>query len=750
MRSQQWWDHKVPPVIAVAALALGARPGPARAADLGALALLVCSVLGVAAFGHLVNDWADVEADARGDKANQLTGRPWSQRLVLVGTTLAVGLAPWFWLPSRPRALGALGTEVALLVVYSVPPVRLKARGWAGAACDAAYAYGLPFLIAALAFGPGGVTGHDGRFLVVLGALGLLVGLRGILSHQLDDIEADRAAGTGTVARRFGVERTERLLADAFLPIELAAWAAVVALAGVAWLPWLVLAYVIYRTFQVTFLWTESLTIASLRQPRRRVEAVGFDFANDFLERWLPLAALVALAVRSPWWWVAVGGHLVLFRTALRTFLAWDLWAMPDALERVAFAHRARRDIQEMARRRAVAVAAGPAPLEDPTARRWVFVVCGPGSHIHTLATAVRHLRPVTAAEIYVVTDPARNAVPIDAPGVDRVVEVATPPELDDHQASIWLKTSIHRHLPAGEWCYLDSDIIAVAPGVEELFDHRRGPVAFASDSTIRENSVDRFSPWAMTCDCLGYDDQHSCGHLREQLRARFDVAVPGDWLHWNGGVFAFGPEAAPVLDLWHERAVASFAWPEWKTRDQGALIATAWTLGLADLPRLPPAFNFIADLGNSDLCLDPERGWALHPAGPWSDARFLHLYTSPLEDPGWDLGRDVEAVVLRASRVRRYRFERSQVRSRVMALARVRMMRLRRLPRRLTPARLQRALLVRLGRDGDGADDVVSGPQIDLDRPGRDDHRPAPDRSLMPEADGSADAFADHSRRGA
>ncbi|MCX6525948.1 MAG: hypothetical protein NTX58_14495, partial [Actinobacteria bacterium] len=308
---------------------------------------------------------------------------------------------------------------------------------------------------------------------------------------------------------------------------------------------------------------------------------------------------------------------------------------------------------------------AGPALVtaEIQNRCRWVFVVCGPEMHTETLRTAVRHLGPLTSLEIWVVTDSTRNVRPIDPEGIHQVVDVTTPEHFDDHQASIWLKTGIHRHLPVGEWCYLDTDIIAVRPGVEEIFEHRKGPVAFASDLTISVNQVDRFSPWAMNCECTGHGDTHSCSHLREQISERFGIEVPGDWVHWNGGVFLFGPDSAEFLDMWNARAIASFEWPEWRTRDQGALIATAWTLSQQDCPRLPAEFNFIADLGNGDLCLDPQLGWALHPAGPWHQARLMHLYTSRLEDPGWELGRDVEAPVIRQTLVRTNRWRRFELR---------------------------------------------------------------------------------------
>lgn len=716
VRSEQWWDHKVPVLIGVGAVAVGARPGPAPAGALRDLLLLTISAVGVAAFGHLVNDWCDLDADAAAGKPNRLAPLPAGRRAAIVALAAAVGGVPWAFLHAPRLAIGLLAVESLLLVAYSAPPVRLKARGVLGVLADAAYAYVVPLLLVCVTLGPRGLP-RGGALVGVLAAWSAVHGLRGIAWHQIDDADADRVAGTRTLVGRMGTRRVEAILAWALLPVEVVLLAVEVVLVDRWWLVAVAGAFLFWRTFQLLFLWAEPLSPSALRDPRRRVEVVGFEYVNVFVEQWVPLTALVALAVASPWWWVAVAVLLVAFRNAARTFLAWDLWVLPDGLSRLAHARRASRNIVKVAKARTAECAAGPAPLADPAAQRFVFVVCGPLLHLDTLDTAVRHLRPLTDAEVWVLTDPARNARPIDRTGLDGVVEVATPPELDDHQASIWLKTSVHRHVPPGEWCYLDTDVIAVGPGVEEVFAHRTGPVAFASDLTIRENSVDRFSPWAMTCSCLGYDDEHSCGHLREQLQVRFRLEVPPTWLHWNGGVFAFGPDSAAFLDTWHERAVASFGWPEWKTRDQGALIATVWTFGLQDQDRLPPTFNFIADLGNHDLCLDPDRGWSHHPSGPWYRPRFLHLYTSALEDPRWDLGRDVEAVVLRRSGVRIFRYRRSAAywaARGAMSDARSRMTdrrwaiqtrfeiwgyRLRRLPRRLAPARLRAAIGRRMAR---------------------------------------------------
>ena len=669
VRSGQWWDHKIPPLIAAAVLAVLPATDPNGLQLFVDLILFLITAVGVAAFGHVVNDLADIKTDALAGAPNQMAALSTQTRTAVLGGTVVCGLLPWIWLPHTTAALSLLGIEVLLLLIYSLKPIRLKDRAAAGVLADSLYAYVVPVLLSVAVFTQvGGISGPGWAITLTVGMWALLMGLRGILWHQVGDIAHDQRAGLSTLATKIGVTHSRRIL-GVMVIIEFAAAAlALIVVAqgtGESWLPLFGLGYVLYRMFQMSVLWSEPVHLRSLRHSGGRIRFLGFVLLNEFVEKWLPLAALIAIALRLPLMWFAVLLYLVLFDNAAVEFLRRDLAALPDAMNRIAHERKSRANIRQVAAARKALVAAGPASVtaEIQNRCRWVFVVCGPEMHTETLRTAVRHLGPLTSLEIWVVTDSTRNVRPIDPEGIYQVVDVATPDHFDDHQASIWLKTGIHRHLPVGEWCYLDTDIIAVRPGVEEIFEHRKGPVAFASDLTISVNQVDRFSPWAMNCECTGHGDTHSCSHLREQISERFGVEVPGDWVHWNGGVFLFGPDSAEFLDMWNTRAIASFEWPEWRTRDQGALIATAWTLSQQDCPRLPAEFNFIADLGNGDLCLDPQLGWALHPAGPWHQARLMHLYTSRLEDPEWELGRDVEAPVIRQTLVRTNRWRRFELR---------------------------------------------------------------------------------------
>ncbi len=657
VRSDKWWNAKVAPVVAVAGLCLLAGP-PATGGDLVRLLLFVVSAIGIAAFGHLVNDAADRDDDVRAGKPNPLVTWTGARIGGAVLLALTVGLVPWAFLDTRPVARVFLVVEPLLLIAYAVSPLRLKGRGMLGALTDATYAYVIPLVWTLTVFAaPGPLP------LAVTAALAvwaLLVGLRSILWHQLEDLDGDRRVGARTAVVRLGRDRTVLLVAQILLPLEVVAAVVLVVLAGGAlpWLPWASVAYIAWRLFQVRYLWAEPLLPSALHHQRDRVRLVGYVIDDEFVVRWLPLIATILLALEDPWWWLAVAFVLVAFGNAARDLLGRDLWGIPDAFERILLDLRTQQAIRRAARVRRDRVERGPDPLpdEDRAGRRWVFVACGDDMHLVTLAVATEHLAALSSLEIWVVTDTTRNGMAVDETQVDRVVDVRTPEELDHHQASIWLKTGLGELLPEGEWCYLDTDVIAVSAGAEAVFDARTAPIAFASDLTHVGNCVDHFSTYAMTCTCR--ETRTLCGHLREQFLARWDLEVPGRWLHWNGGVFVFGPEARPFLAMWRERALASFSWPEWRTRDQGALIATAWTMGLPDLPRLPRRFNFIADFDNPDLSFDPAAGWAHHPDGPWVDPVFLHLYTSPLHEQDWDYGRDTEQMLIRkgSQRLARHR----------------------------------------------------------------------------------------------
>lgn len=126
----------------------------------------------------------------------------------------------------------------------------------------------------------------------------------------------------------------------------------------------------------------------------------------------------------------------------------------------------------------------------------FVYAVCGDAEHINTLNYSLKALRKYSDQPIIVVTDPARNKGTIEH---NNIVEVTTPAKFNNHQASIYIKTGLHKFLPAGKtYCYLDSDVIAIDEHINSIFKQFITPISFAADHC----TMNQFSPFAVNCSC--------------------------------------------------------------------------------------------------------------------------------------------------------------------------------------------------------------------------------------------------------
>jgi len=145
---------------------------------------------------------------------------------------------------------------------------------------------------------------------------------------------------------------------------------------------------------------------------------------------------------------------------------------------------------------------------------KFVFAVCGAENYISQLAFSIERLKRFTHNEIIVVTDSSRNEIPISH---ENIIDIETPSEYNDHEASIFLKTSLHKILPHGHtYCYLDSDVVCLSEKVNEIFNRYSAPVTFANDNA----TLEYFSPHAMNCKCL---ENHA---HRGEIIAKFKANV--------------------------------------------------------------------------------------------------------------------------------------------------------------------------------------------------------------------------------
>jgi len=279
----------------------------------------------------------------------------------------------------------------------------------------------------------------------------------------------------------------------------------------------------------------------------------------------------------------------------------------------------------------------------------FVFVVCGE-RHAARLNITLKFLKKFSQRDILVVKNRAR--LKLDC---DQVITPKVPAGLDHHQASIFLKTSLHKILARERrrFCYLDNDVIAVDHRVDTIFDRAREPVSFAADHC----HLGEFSRHAVNCHCTGRE----CEHLHAAIRKMFGVKVtPKTWQHWNGGVFVFDEASAEFMERWHRNTLSVFKDPYWQVRDQGSLAATVWQLGLQNHPTLHRDFNFIVDpldrvpRARRDTVqardLFPNESYALRNGTSNGTAKphpaFLHFINGGVGKRGWKNWDDAERLL--------------------------------------------------------------------------------------------------------
>lgn len=396
---------------------------------------------------------------------------------------------------------------------------------------------------------------------------------------------------------------------------------------------------------------------------------------------------------------------------------------------------------------------------------KFVFVVCGGKEHIEELNFSLRFLRHFSKNEIVVVSDCKRNEIDIQH---NNIIDVETPADFDNHQASIYLKTGLNRFVEPGHlYCYLDGDIVAINNDVDTIFSYYQTPISFASDHCY----INQFSPHAINCSCLAeqvkteqdkkkslnsklsllfgkidfadpfikqqsddlydtieewkkkpfvnafrilkyvlrryalpidefyvndyrfnkkakcwynsngdlilfdypyyekelwiksgirFNKKHKywedidgtvyifntpeCEHLINYLQSEYEVSIPGNWKHWNGGVFLFNDESAEFLNFWHKATIDEFKNAFTKTRDQGTLAMSAWKFGLQNHHRLPQKFNFITEFANTDIAYKKDFGHTFDGFKTVFDPCFLHIYHE-WGHKGWSIWDFVEQM---------------------------------------------------------------------------------------------------------
>jgi 4-hydroxybenzoate polyprenyltransferase len=343
LKAEKWWDDKAPPVLGLAyyLLTTGTNVVPLGRSLLAMLAFIT-AFIGVAGFGHVINDFGDLEVDRAAGKLNTMQGRKPIHIALMTVALLAMAWLPWLILPANPWNLSFIGVQLLLLTLYAVPPLRLKARPISCVLTDALYAFTVPMLITWITWSHlGGSSKPQPLLLAALIPWSLCVGIKGILVHQDVDAESDATSGLSTFVTRYGHARTLWLLSRIVIPAECAFFVLMTFAFSreLRFYPVAVALLFCWRAFQLTYLWNIPVDPPWRLSSDQAVTLYGFRFLGDFYPAWFPVIMLTPLCFRSPVYLVLAGMHFALFKTGLGHFFRHDLKSIPWGISKLRRGH---------------------------------------------------------------------------------------------------------------------------------------------------------------------------------------------------------------------------------------------------------------------------------------------------------------------------------------------------------------------------------------------------------------------------
>lgn len=290
-RATDWWDYKLLPIVQVFVATAQTVNVPLSRLWLDALVLVGAIAIG-AVFASLINDITDVADDERGGKPNQVARMPRGVPIALLSMTVVIGaLLLWHWRGDIALCVTYLCAWLAFFA-YSVPPLRLKARGGWGVVAMALGEAALPSMVAALLCYHAAGRPFDGVWILAVAVWSAGHGARAIVWHQLNDEAADLDAEVRTFVRSAGPARATRIIVRGLFPAELAGLAAMLAMIGSIW-PVIALGVYLCVVFLRTRFWRYVAVIVTPRPNHLLI-------LQEYYLGYLPLAILIAASIRHP------------------------------------------------------------------------------------------------------------------------------------------------------------------------------------------------------------------------------------------------------------------------------------------------------------------------------------------------------------------------------------------------------------------------------------------------------------------
>lgn len=231
IRFSEWWDFKLPLPLSIM-FALACSQGMSAEQLFGATFTLIGTGFCAAIYASIVNDFCDCRADQIAGK-NKLMGMisP-GLRLVLLLSSLALLAATIICLQTNILALTCFIGVILVFTCYSMPPIRLKERGFAGLAAIAVGEHVLPSLLAIALVLPQLKEPVAPFWIVAISIWSGAFGLRGIVWHQINDLQSDVLSDVQTAVREYGPTTMRHLIKTVIFPLEVLSYVSILVLTG--------------------------------------------------------------------------------------------------------------------------------------------------------------------------------------------------------------------------------------------------------------------------------------------------------------------------------------------------------------------------------------------------------------------------------------------------------------------------------------------------------------------------------------
>ena len=307
VRPRAWWFNKVPLSVTLLLLLVDG-----ERLSIGTIIVFTAVVLAVCAmgnYGYALNELFDVDEDARLGRNNAAANVPPRRMWAIVALSGTCAELSGIVAGGARAALLTL-LELCLPLSYSIPPLRFKERRWLGVAADGLAAHVYPAALALIAVSAWQVRPVSAALAAMVLVWAAAAGLRGILSHQLQTSEQDRAAGLGTVVHDLGNAPLERFIVAGLIPVEVGAFGGAMVLCNGGVVLWAAVAlYLIYEAFKTARGVFRITAFRSSGQP--------YFVEESFYKAWGPIVLALDAARVDPAYLAFVPVYAVLFRPHL-------------------------------------------------------------------------------------------------------------------------------------------------------------------------------------------------------------------------------------------------------------------------------------------------------------------------------------------------------------------------------------------------------------------------------------------------